>query len=260
MFICPKCKSSLKRVDKSLICDKGHCYDISAKGYVNLLIHKSTLNPGDNNDMVVARFNAMHNGYYNALIAELKNIIYKKNPNVVLDLGCGEGSLTSMLANENYTTIGVDISKYAINVAAKRDKRSKYIVASINNIPVENKSVDVIINCFAPLDETEADRILKDDGILIKITPAEKHLLELKSAIYPDVYLNKQKEAPKGFEVLSNITATDKVLLEGDFLESVIKMTPYFYRTPKELLDKALKQSILCSLEFSITTLKKCFN
>lgn len=256
MFICPKCKSRLKQIDKSLICEKGHCYDISSKGYVNLLIHKSTLNPGDNKDMVEARFNAMQNGYYNALLSELKNIINQKNPKVVLDLGCGEGSLTTMLSSDRYTTVGIDISKYAINMAASRDKRSKYVVASINNIPVADKSVDVIINCFAPLDENEAKRILKDDGILIKITPAEKHLLELKNAIYPDVYLNKQKEAPKGFEILSSTIATDKIVLEGDFLESVVKMTPYFYKTQKELLDKALKQSILCSLEFCITVFK----
>lgn len=256
-FICPKCKSDLIRKANSLVCPNNHCYDVASKGYVNLLIHKSSLNPGDNKDMVDARKLVMDNGYYNSLLVYIKDLICKINPQIVLDLACGEGSLTSKLTSDKYTTIGIDISKSAINLASSRDKLTQYAVASITDIPIKDNSVDLILNCFAPLNENEAIRVLKNDGYVIKITPYEKHLYELKKEIYPNVYLNKQKENPKGFTLVSQTVIRDKALLNGNYLDAVIKMTPYFYRTPRELLNAVLDKEIDCTLEFCVTILKK---
>lgn len=256
-FICPKCKLDLSRKNNSLFCSNNHCYDISSNGYVNLLIHKSSINPGDNKDMVKARNITMKNGYYDKLLAELSKIISSLNPSVVLDLACGEGSLTSKLASHNFETIGVDISKSAIQTASSKDKQTKYIVASISDLPIKSNSVDLILNCFAPLYSNEALRVLKDCGYVIKVTPFEKHLFELKKEIYPEVYLNKQKENPKGFIEISQTIVRDKVVLKGEYLDAVIQMTPYFYRTPKHLLESVKNKEIECTLEFCITVLKK---
>ena len=49
--------------------------------------------------------------------------IFKKHgvkPNLVLDLGCGTGSITNILAKRGYDMIGVDLSPDMLNVA--RDK------------------------------------------------------------------------------------------------------------------------------------------
>lgn len=45
---------------------------------------------------------------------------YKKSPKLVLDLGCGTGNITNILAKRGYDMIGVDISLDMLNVA--RDK------------------------------------------------------------------------------------------------------------------------------------------
>lgn len=45
---------------------------------------------------------------------------YNKKPNLVLDLGCGTGSITNILAKRGYDMIGVDLSPDMLNVA--RDK------------------------------------------------------------------------------------------------------------------------------------------
>ena len=42
------------------------------------------------------------------------------NPKLVLDLGCGTGSITNILAKRGYDMIGVDLSSDMLNVA--RDK------------------------------------------------------------------------------------------------------------------------------------------
>lgn len=256
-FICPKCKHDLTRKNNSLVCSNNHCYDISSNGYVNLLIHKSSMQPGDNKEMVKARNVTMQNGYYDRLLLAVSEIISAFNPSVVLDLACGEGSLTSKLASDKFDSIGIDISKSAIHTASSKDKRTNYAVASITDIPIKSNSVDLILNCFAPLDSKEALRVLKDNGIVIKVTPYEKHLFELKKEIYPEVYLNKQKESPKEFVEINQTIVRDKVLLKGEYLDAVIKMTPYFYRTPKYLLESVKDKEIECTLEFCITILKK---
>lgn len=256
-FICPKCKKDLKEKSNSLVCENNHSYDFSASGYVNLLIHKSSANPGDNKDMVNARNLCLANGYYDKLILALSSIISDIKPSQVLDLACGEGTLTSNLVKNDFDMIGIDISKSAIRTASAKDKKTSYAVASISDLPISTNSIDLILNCFAPIFPEEALRVLKDDGYLVKVTPFEKHLLELKQLIYPEVYLNKQKENPKGFSEISRKTVCDKITLSGDYLDSVIKMTPYFYRTPKHLLEKAKDKEIDCTLEFCITLLKK---
>lgn len=255
LLICPKCKKELKRECNSLACENHHCYDISSSGYVNLLIHKATANPGDNKDMIDARAIVMNNGYYASLIQELKAIMDEYHPQTVLDLGAGDGSLTRAISSDSFSTYGIDISKFAINHASKRDKKSSYIVGSVANIPLKSNSIDIIINCFAPLDSKEAIRVLKENGYLIKITPSKNHLIELKQAIYPNAYYNEEKAIPDGFRIVKQSTVCDKTMLSGEYLNSVIKMTPYFYKTPKEYLNKVTELSIYCTLEFTVTIL-----
>lgn len=257
-LICPKCKNVLRKQNKSLVCPLNHCYDISQKGYINLLIHKSSINPGDNADMVVARKTVMQNGYYDALTEKVSDLVKGFAPNSLLDLGCGEGSLTVRLSEIVPDTVGMDISKSAINKACSSDKKTRYVVGSISDIPIANDSVDLVVNCFAPLDEEETRRVLKQDGVLLKITPSENHLFELKQAIYPNPYLNEKKDYPKGFYLQDEIKVVSKVLLSGEYLQSVIKMTPYFYKTPKQYLDKIQCRTIETTLEFRISILKKC--
>lgn len=256
-LICPKCKKPLHKENKSLICPMRHCYDVSQKGYVNLLIHKSSVNPGDNVDMVVARKTVMQNGYYSALIEKVSELVKGFAPTSLLDLGCGEGSLTARLSEIVPDTIGMDISKSAINKACSYDKKTRYIVGSITDIPIANDSVDLLVNCFAPIVPDEARRVLKKDGLLLKITPSEKHLFELKQAIYPNPYLNERKDCIDGFFEKEEIIVESKVSLSGDYLLSVIKMTPYFYKTPKEYLKKVENETIETTLQFRISILKK---
>lgn len=256
-YSCPKCKEPLKRINNSLVCVNKHCYDVSRKGYVNLLIHKSTLNPGDNDEMVLARKIVMQKGYYDKLIEAVTDIVASRSPSVLLDLGCGEGSLTARLADTVPTVIGMDISKFAINKAASQDKKTRYLVGSISAVPLENECVDIIVNCFAPLDSKEATRVLKSDGVLIKVTPAENHLFELKQEIYPEPYLNERKDEPKGFAIHEERIIKETVRLSGEYLDSVIKMTPYFYKTPKAYLESVKGKIIDSTLEFRISVLTK---
>ena len=254
-FICPVCRKPLIKTDGALSCGK-HNFDISRKGYVNLLIsnQKKSKNPGDNKQMIAARRRVLDSGYYSSLYFEIEKIVSPLSPDFILDLGCGEGSLTNLLAEKAKTCVGLDVSKEAINAASS--KKGIYAVASAANIPLPDKSVDVLVNSFAPL-YPDAERVLKDEGVVIKITPSTDHLFELKEAVYPNPYYNPPDKDVPPFRTVSSKVVKSRIILSNDLLSSVIAMTPYFYKTPKEDLAKVIDKEITTTLSFSVRILKK---
>ena len=78
----------------------------------------------------------------------LYNEIGLKNANLILDVGCGSGTVTRDIAN--YTkgkVVSVDGSKYMINVASKVLKNNRNIVlliSSAESLPFENNVFDII--------------------------------------------------------------------------------------------------------------------
>ena len=55
MYICPKCSAPLTFSEKHFECVNRHSFDISAKGYVNLLLGAKAGVHGDNKEMITAR-------------------------------------------------------------------------------------------------------------------------------------------------------------------------------------------------------------
>jgi 23S rRNA m(1)G-745 methyltransferase (EC 2.1.1.51) len=63
---CPLDGAPLQRQGGSLRCPEGHCFDLAAQGYVNLLPvqNKRSLDPGDSKEMVAARRRFLEAGHY----------------------------------------------------------------------------------------------------------------------------------------------------------------------------------------------------
>lgn len=125
----------------------------------------------------------------------LKKIIRfaKLKPNdQVLDLGCGEGYLISLLPN-NVSVIGVDISEHALNRAKEilKDKKNvelRFGNACQTNLP--NNYFDKII-CSEVIEHVpeprkiikEAHRLVKDSGLVIVSVPDEKRIQTIMNVI-----------------------------------------------------------------------------
>ena len=194
---CPICKKTLKKEAKSYVCEARHCFDIAKSGYVNLLPpnKKKTPLPGDNAEMIAARSALMDCGYYDSLIAAILKLLSSKPSGNLLDIGCGEGIITQKI-KERYPEInilGVDISKFAANAAAKRCPDNLYVVASITSLPAADGSIDTILNAFAPIDLPEANRVLSESGSIIKVVPGPNHLWGLKRLLYETPYKNPEE-------------------------------------------------------------------
>jgi len=204
IYKCPVCDKQLVQRDNSYRCSGKHTYDIAKEGYVNLLLanQMKSKEPGDSKEMMVARSNFLNKGYFEKLVDNisitlLSNFdIAQQNDYVVFDAGCGEGYYTDRIYKDiaKETEIprvwGMDISKEAVKSAAKRNKNIGFCVGSIFHLPILDNSVDCIVNVFAPFKEEEFQRVLKENGIIIKVTPGAQHLMGLKNALYDNPYVN----------------------------------------------------------------------
>ncbi|MGM9942197.1 MAG: putative RNA methyltransferase [Bulleidia sp.] len=232
---CPICGKPLDRKENTAVCQNGHCFDYAKQGYVNLLIRQS-VDHGDNKDMVKARTKFLESGSYAFLRDALCTIIAEEPCHTLADLGCGEGYYTAAFpCEEKY---GFDMSKEALKTAARKDKGTSYAVASIFRLPLPDACMDVCLTCFAPFAGDEIERVLKDQGRFIFVSPAPYHLFELKQAVYEHPYENRVEELETSMVKESEEIITRTFRADHDTLTALFEMTPYVHRTRKEDMRK----------------------
>lgn len=246
LFICPVCGGKLQRKETAYVCSAGHGFDIASEGYVNLLPanRKHSKLPGDDKNMVRARNRFLSGGYYEPLRKALAALTLELSGDepAILDSGCGEGWYTegiyNALKNAGKTPLiaGIDISKEAVRLAAKRLKNAEFAVASAYHLPLADESVSLVLNCFSPLCDAEFLRVLKTSGHFIYVVPAPRHLWELKCAVYDRPYENERVRTEyEGFELIKTVTVDDAIALpDRHTTHDLFTMTPYFWKTPKE--------------------------
>lgn len=267
-FICPVCRTGLLKTEKTYICENGHSFDIAKKGYVNLLMSQGGKQHGDDKTMISARADFLNRGFYDTLSEKICECVseYTGNSARVLDAGCGECKYSADILEhleregKRADVIGIDISKEALAFAKRRTGGLNLAVASTADMPVENGTVDALVNIFAPFSAQEFSRVLKTDGVIIRAYPLARHLWELKELIYDVPYENPEPDmAEEGFTVVARHEVKYKMNFEtNEDVISLFKMTPYFYRTgeeDKKKLEKA--DSLVCSAEFGVVIYKK---
>ncbi len=184
----------------------------------------------------------------------------------ILDAGCGEGYYTDYISrnrsvNRSAMIYGIDISKDGIKSASKRNSIVNFAVAGIYKLPVADNSVDLILNIFAPFDETEFARVLKDNGKIISVAPGAHHLYEFKKHLYDDVYLNDEE-----FKLSEKFCITETVHIKYDVnihnkedIQNLLKMTPYYHKSPPERVESFLDtiKELKTTADFIIRVIKK---
>tara|TARA_R110001583_G_scaffold6618_1_gene33519 strand:- start:22198 stop:23022 length:825 start_codon:yes stop_codon:yes gene_type:complete len=252
-FVCPLCQSHFSQHSNTQVCENNHHFDIAKEGYLNLLPvnAKNSKNPGDNKEMMMARRSFLNSGGYLSLAEKLASLLARlladKNQTTILDLGCGEGYYTNHLANNlpKSTVINaLDISKVAIRYAAKRYKTINFCVASAYDIPLEDNSLDAIIRIYAPSLDSELQRLIKENGYLITVTPAPRHLFELREKIYEQVNAHQsENEAPAGFTKIEQINLNYPLEINDEqVLKDLIQMTPFAWKFNQQTMQTLLAE------------------
>jgi 23S rRNA (guanine745-N1)-methyltransferase len=227
--------------------------------------------PGDNKEMMTASHSFLDRGYFRQLSEGINSCVTRhiqagKGSYAVLDAGCGEGYYTAQLyealkESADLEVFGMDISKEAVRLAAKRNRSISFCVGSVYNLPILSKSSDCILNVFAPFKEDEFYRVLKENGIIVKATPGARHLLGLKEKLYDNPYLNEEESLEVSrLEVIETDTIKYDIRLEDpQDIINLLKMTPYYWNTNISKTQEFIKKTstLDTTLEFVITVFKK---
>ena len=272
--LCPVCQTPITTTEDGGVCRKGHRFDRARSGYMHLLPanRKHAKNPGDDKLMVDARRKFLDKGYYRPLADTVSRLAGEWLANLphqtpcVLDAGCGEGYYTTLLYDAlcqrgmEPDILGVDISKLALDKAAKRQKAIFYVVASVFHLPVPDACCDLLCSLFSPYCSEEYQRVIRPGGAMLLVIPGENHLWELKQAIYERPYKNQVKPfALEGFTLLDHMQVHDTIYLaEHNDIDNLFKMTPYFYKTSEQDQARLLgREELTTQIEFEVLLYRK---
>ena len=244
---CPLDGAPLVREGMSWLCASGHCYDIASQAYTHLLPvqHKRSRDPGDSKEMVAARRRFLNAGHYQPIAAAVSRLTLSAlpSPATCLDAGSGEGYYLRQLAaaaerdGRALAILGLDISKWAVQAAAKQDKRPNWVVGSNAKLPVLDATLDAILCLFGFPVYAEFARVLRPGGLLLQVDAGPGHLRQLREIIYPSLKPERPTPSlvPDGFQPLDSETLSFDFSLHGnEAIADLLAMTPHLFRASAE--------------------------
>jgi 23S rRNA (guanine745-N1)-methyltransferase len=252
------CNQTLVRSDNGLACAAGHHFDQAKEGYWNLTQpqDKKSLNPGDNREAVLARHRWLQRGHAASLIVALRQLIPIDDPNLrILDLGCGDGTFGPALFQDHPSTYcGIDLSKPAIKLAAKRWPAATWVLANADRgLPVSDSSVQFVVSLFGRRPVAEISRVLRPNGNCIVAVPGEEDLIELREQIQKEGKRRSRVEAiieemnPCGLTCVEQTRWQTQIEIGPDEIADALLMT---YRAGRKS-----EQSLVSSIDATKVTL-----
>lgn len=235
IIICPYCKKELKTINNSLICSNNHTFNISKKGSV--VLYKTSKLKNDriyDNDLFINRRNFIKCGFYDKLHDKISEIIKEYNVKTILDMGSGEGThdyrIINRLNKNEIKLIGIDLSKDGIDLSNDFiDNNYIGIVGDLNQLPIRDNKIDLILNILSPSNESEMSRVLKKNGIIIKVTPKKEYLYELRKEFNIKDYENENiidSNIKLKYDVLEKYEVIETHPIDKETLTYLNKMTP----------------------------------
>ncbi|MFB5268656.1 putative RNA methyltransferase [Paenibacillus enshidis] len=268
IFACPLCSTPLHVTNQtSLVCKKGHCYDIARQGYVNWLSH--TPKTKYDQSLFTARYSLHRHGFFAPLTECIVEAIIEHMDSEtsriskasetgrlikIMDAGCGEGShlvdvLNGMGNKTAYELLGagVDISKEGIRMAAKAAASAIWCAADLAKAPFADGQFHCILNILSPSSYGEFKRLLANGGMVIKVVPESGYLQELREALHGGGTHSYSNQATlelfeSHFQLTDRRRVSYKLSLEGPQLEHLLKMTPLSWQASAEDVRRVLKQ------------------
>lgn len=275
IFRCPKCKREVEVCNfKNIVCKNNHCFDIARTGYVNFLMRP--VKSEYDKELFRSRNIINDSGFFDPMLEAinqliLKHIKFNTETVKILDAGCGEGSHLGHIINGlsskvdgNIQGVGIDISKDGILMASKSFFDIVWCVGDLTNLPFAGGQFDIILNILSPSNYEEFDRVLKDNGIFIKVIPGTNYLKELRNIFYDKTskqfYSNEKvlEHYKEHFCILDKKDVYYTVKILQDNLKHLMRMTPLSWNVTDEKVEQAIHNNINnITVDYTIVVGKK---
>lgn len=265
---CPRCgKRGRIAAFGGFLCEKMHTFDLSGKGYINFVPQLSQQKQKYDKALFESRRRLLSAGFYqplsDALLEEIQAHPVSEAP-LLLDVGCGEGHYAAELRqslSSPWQVIGTDINRSAIRLAAAQETPVCWLVADLKHLPLASQSVDILLNILTPADYQEYARVLKRDGLLLKVSPGPHYLQEIRALLglpaQPEEQTQVADHFAKHMRLLKHrhIQATQPVTpaQAQDFL----RMTPLAFDRELPEVSPAALTHITLDLELLVGTRKR---
>ena len=251
---CPVCGTAFSHCGASLRCKTGHTFDPSKKGSVNFAPNAAVSRYDA--ALFSARRRILEAGFYDAVIEAIRSEMPAKG-GTVLDAGCGDGTFTKALQGE--TTVGIDLSKDAIRLAASGGGPVLWMVGDLSRLPIQCDSVDVVLNLFSPANYAEFARVLRTDGVLLKLVPQSGYLSEIRALLggrlRHETYSNEAvvSHLSERFCVKRRVRITHTFPLTPEQAADFLRMTPLMFGMEPDALDPTALKEITVDVELVIS-------
>lgn len=251
-YRCPHCSAPLAEEAAAFACANGHRFDRAKEGYVNLLPGGRLRGrpSGDDEAMVRARRTVFDAGLYAPIMDAAAAAVEEMGAPPsgaalrVLDCGSGEGSYLAAVAERvGADAWGVDISKPAVRLAARRHRRHHHAVASTYQLPFADAEFDVLLSVFSPRPRTEMMRVLRAEGHVVIVRPGPEHLAGLKALVYDEPRQHRDPATPGDGDDWPTPLRVDTVqfdlaLEEPALRLALLEMTPYWWSARPDRRDE----------------------
>jgi hypothetical protein len=137
----------------------------------------------------------------------------------------------------------MDVSKEAARLAARRYQGVRFFVASTNRrMLFADRSVQVVLNVFAPRNPVEFGRIVARGGLLVVVIPQPGHLESLRShlnllGIEQDKRERVVEHMAGEFRLVGERAVEVEMALDGEELVDLVRMTPNYWHLSREAWD-----------------------
>ncbi|MGL5360253.1 MAG: SAM-dependent methyltransferase, partial [Shewanella sp.] len=188
----------------------------------------------------------LESGIFAPLVEQLAlTIVEYYQPDMsLLDFECADGFYLRALAAElalrcgelSMQWVGVADAENAIFAAAKAQTPGFLCLTTSKVLPFADNSLDLVTVIDKPLKGKELLRVLKEQGILLLVTPGPRHLWQLKQYLYRDLKEKSQYvNLPSGLSLKDSHPVRFTLDVTGEQALSLLEMTPYAWRATDKM-------------------------
>jgi len=257
---CPRCAEPFSLTGASLKCANGHCYDLCAKGYVNLAPQHDQRREKYDADLFNCRSQVLEDGFYQPVLDAISAMLKANRgdqPFSLLDAGCGEGYYARQLAQSfpQASVLGVDLSRDGIKAAARKPGDVLWLIADLKRLPVASQQLDYVLDVFTPANYDEFRRVLAPGGEMIKVIPDTDYLCEIRSAyqqhLRQEQYSNQRvvDHLQRNARIIEQISIRKTYPLTPEQSRCFLAMTPMGFSVPQQVLENTVLSEITLHLQ-----------